>query len=137
MTWGPDIPDRSILYIINMVATVLSLAGSLWMTYFCLKVTGSQTLSAKLVLGIAVSDLFYTITNIMSLFQSQDKAIVGDFCRAEGVFRYYSLKFTLFFAALIAIVCYSASSRGNVNSKTFVRKSVLGGCLLFGSLSLG
>ena len=137
MAWGHDIPDRSILYIINMTATLLSLFGSIWMTYFCLKVSGTQPLSSKLVLGIALSDLFYSITNIMSIFEAQDKNIIDDMCRVEAIVRFYSLKLTLFFSTLIAIACYTASSKGNVNSKTFIKKSVLVGGSLFGAFTLG
>jgi len=136
MAWSDDIPNRTILYSINALATLLSLAGSLWMTYFCMK-TSSRTLSPKLILGIAVSDLLYSIANVMSIFEDKDGEVVDDMCRIEAVIRFYSLKLTLFFSMLITILCYVALRKGNINSKSFIKKSVVGGVLFFGALTLG
>lgn len=95
------------LQVINYIAASLSLIGSLLMIYFCCKST--RTVSTKLILSIAISDLLYSLVNMMSGFEDQ---VINTFCRAEGFLRQFFFDSSLLWATSTAIFCYKQLKGG-------------------------
>ncbi len=137
MVWGPNVEDSRRLFFINCVAAFLSLTGSIWMTYFCSRKPRPWTISMKLILFIAISDIVYSIANIMSAFQDEGPA-VSSLCFIEGVLRSCSFVLTLLFATCLGIVCCKSSNFNNHWShndqdKYLIKIVLLGAvtCLIF------
>ena len=137
MVWGPNVEDSGNLFVINLVAAFLSLAGSTWMTFFCSMKPQPWTISMKLILFIAISDIVYSIANIMSAFQDADPS-VSSLCFIEGVLRSCSFVLTLLFATCLGVVCCKSSNFNNHWSHNdqdkFLMKILIFGaitCLIF------
>ncbi len=111
MAWSDQLEDRTALLIINCVATFLSLIGCLWTMLQFFKSTPPRSVASKLIFILTTSDLIYSIANIMSMFENQDQSIVDGFCRLEAVFRFYSLKLSLFYSVCLAICCFKATNQ--------------------------
>jgi len=94
------------LITLNIVVTSLSLLSSFTMSLFCFKSPVRHTVCLKLILGIALADFFYSISNVFSFFDNSTEAI----CVIESILRLCSYQFSLIFATSIAILCYKAST---------------------------
>ena len=105
-------PNDTSLYILDLIVTILSLCGSLFMIYSCLKLPSSKSVSIRLILGIASADFLYSISNAISNFES-DSPITENLCMIEATIRHNSFFLSIFFATCTAIVSYKASDREN------------------------
>lgn len=97
----------SVLSTLHTIVTALSTAASLLMAHFCVKSRVYESAPGKLILSIALSDLVFACTNIMSLLKYQNITIV---CQIEAFIRAWSYMLCLFFPACIAALCYLTSS---------------------------
>lgn len=119
-----DIPSASFLYSLDLFATIISLIGSLFMCYLCMKVPSPKTISVKFIFAIAIADLFYTIANIMSNFEKLGRTIL--LCVAEANIRQSSFVLSIFFATCTAIVSYKAAlPHSTFNRGRFFKLSVI------------
>lgn len=91
----------------NAIATGLSIIGSLWMSYWCLKSSPRKSVTPKLILGIALSDFFYAVSNVMTPFDEDFSGV--QFCVVEGFLRQTGRMLTASFAACTAALCYKSS----------------------------
>jgi len=137
MVWNPDVEGSESLFIINCIASFFSLIGSLLMTYFCCRIERPWSIPTKLVLSIAISDIFYSIANIMSAFGDQGTS-VNLLCYTEAVIRACSFVTTLLFATCLAVFCckstnfdiaWSQNQQKQLLNKTFLLGTVA--CLIF------
>jgi len=137
MVWGPNLEHAARLYNINIFATTLSVVGSLFMCFCCIKAPSPRNVSLKLISVIAASDLVYSITNILSAFQDPDSSVVSPLCVVEGFLRFWTFEFSLFFASCISILCYKTCSFNTTfNQEAFFKKCVSIGTLLCLGLGL-
>jgi len=128
MVWGPDVEGASLLYTINLAVTVLSLTGSLIMTYYCFRLQPSKSIFLKLITSIALSDGFYSLANLISSFESEEMNVM---CYIEGFIRQCSFTLTLFFTTCLAILCSKTSNLSkSFDQENFFRKSVIIGIIL-------
>jgi len=112
-----DLDDHLVLYISNIISTSLSIIGSLWITYhFIARPKGSRKVHLKLIMGIALADLGYSVANIMSaIYYEKDSPL----CKTEGFIRQFSGILSIFMVTCTAVFCYLNSR----NSSTFNRNS--------------
>ena len=114
--------SESILYYVNYIASVLSLLGSLILIRSCYK-DPNKTTTLKLILGIALADFMYSITNIMSQFEEDQ---VSTLCQIEATLRTISLDLGLSMTTSIAIFCYRAIKEGSAFNQTkFLRYVII------------
>ena len=109
MAWQLHTFEGLLLYIANLAVTVLSLCGSLWTCYFCIKAGPGKNTSLKYIVSITCADLLYTLTNLMSAFEDESWEKL---CFTESVLREFSLQLTLFFSSCLAILCYKVTKYG-------------------------
>jgi len=95
-----NIEGASFLYIIDLIATILSFVGSLTMCYLCLRMKAPRTISHKFILAISVADFFYSISNILSNFETKDTTKL---CFIEGFIRESAFILTIFFSTCTAV----------------------------------
>jgi len=92
------------LKILNICFISVSLVASFTMTVLCLRKLKSNRKFIQLILGIACSDLVYSISNILSSVNQ-----VELICYGEAIIREWSFNFSLLFVIAIAILCWRSS----------------------------
>jgi len=107
MVWDNTVENAHMLWTINLVATVLSLLGSLLMAFLCTRVPDPKPVSLKLVLAIAISDFCYSIANFLSVFENH---VEGPLCKTEAFIRGFFFLLSVFWATCTAILCYKTST---------------------------
>ena len=131
MTFPDSLHQASLLKTLNFIAVGLSFIGSTYMIYSCATTKSSMSASTKFILAIAITDFFYTISNLMSGLQEQASEPVLPFCRLEAILRFTSFKLTLLFATCIAISCYKGTKYGKrFDPDQFFRSSMVAGVVI-------
>jgi len=135
MVWGPNIEGVHFLYGLNLVTTTLSLGGSIFISYYCFKAPSPRSAALKLLLGIGISDFFYSISNLLSAFQNEEN---GPLCHIEAFIRQFSFILSIFWATCIAILCYQTTKTEKLfNQERFFRRmSYIGFALSIGYTTL-
>ena len=111
-----NVEGASLLWILDLIATILSFLGSLLMLYFCYRVPSPRAASLKFILAVSIADLFYSIANILSNFETSD----GPLCYVEGVIRESSFILTIFFSTCTAVASHKVSwQKGSFSRSTF------------------
>jgi len=129
MASSPNETREFTYWLINIFTTILSILGSIWTTYFCLKLRSSQNYSMKLILAITIADFVYSIINFISIFENNtwDKA-----CAVQSLLREWSLQMTLFFSTCLALLCYKCAKYGSrYDQALFFRKCVIIGIFIY------
>ncbi len=122
-------PEQLTYFIVNAVTTVISILGSLWTCYFCLKVKSSQNYSMKFILAITIADFIYSLSNLMSIFEDTDWVRL---CQLESIVRECSLQFTLFFSTCFALLCYKCTKFGSrYDQSSFFKKCIAVGIFMW------
>ena len=125
--------DTRALWICNCIATTLSILGSIWTCYYCLKIRSSGNITLKLIIAITMSDFLYTIANFMSIFQTGSDTF---FCKLEAPIREVSLRLTLFFSTCLAILIYKSSKFGSdFDQEIYIKRIITIGIGIFVYLS--
>lgn len=141
MTFPDSLPHVTLLKDLNFIAVGLSFLGSLYIIYHCFKTKASLPASSKFILAIAITDFFYSVSNLMSGFQSkaenQKPEQIAPFCQWEAIIRFSSFKLTLLYATCIAISCYKSSQIGKrFDQDQFFRKSLIAGVVVLTYLGI-
>ncbi|RZK13863.1 MAG: hypothetical protein EOO43_17235 [Flavobacterium sp.] len=117
------------LFIINCVGTGLSIIGTIWSGHYFIKIGGYRNTSLMLIMLIMLSDFFYAVSNILTIFDGpapERRAI----CYADAFIRTWSYTLTLFFATCLSIFCYkSVNNAGKFDDKRFLRNCVIIGVI--------
>ena len=98
----------SILQTLNIISTVPSIIGSFVMIYLTSRVR-NKTLIIQLIKALAISDLFYSFSNVMVLFSSEEGSFL---CNTEGFFKDFFLKQSIFWTTSIAVLHYYLATKG-------------------------
>jgi len=101
------VPEANLLYHIDLVITILSVVGSLVLCFLCLRVPSPTTLSLKFILAISIADFFYSIANVLSIFETN---MTFKLCWTEANIRQVSFILSIFFSACTAIAFYRGST---------------------------
>jgi len=101
------VPEANLLYNIDLVITILSVIGSLVLCFLCLRVPSPTTLSLKFILAISIADFFYSIANVLSIFEEKT---TFKLCWTEANIRQVSFILSIFFSACTAIAFYRGST---------------------------
>ena len=118
---------------LNLVASVPSLIGALVMFYLCLKNISSNT-SIKLIFALAIADIIYSTSNIMTVFRYPADGIL---CKLEASSRYFSSGLILWLATSISVLHYKIITQLQTFRKTrFIVVSLTLGVLLNVCLAL-
>ena len=129
MVWGPKVVDADLLKILNLVAAVLSLSGSSYMIYSGLKVASPKPALLKLILTTAIADFIYSISNLMSTFQTE--STVDTMCYIEAGVRACSFVMSVFYVTCISVLCYkSLMPRNTFNQNLFFRRVLILGFII-------
>jgi len=132
MVWGSDVEGHSLLFNINLTATILSLTGSIIMSYSCFKRNPSTSIFLKMITAIAISDVFFSIANLLSTFEGEE---MNSLCYIEGFLRQSSFIMTLLFTTSLAILCSRIANLSvNPDQEDYFMKSLIFGiiiCLLY------
>jgi len=110
MVWNSNIPSVSLLKNTNTIATILSVFGSLWASYYSARTLSASNTSIKFIFVITLSDLLFSIANLMSIFEPEIENSV--LCHIEAIIRQSSWKISLFFSSALAVFCYKSCSGG-------------------------
>ena len=123
MIRDPNFKGYAILYPFDLVATLLSLLGSIFMCYLYLRAPKPRTTSFKLILATSLADLLYTISNVMSNFENIE---TSNLCYIEATIRNSSFILSIFFSACVAIVSYkSFLPQRHFNQRNFFLRSIV------------
>ena len=121
MVWNKDIPNAQLLYKINLASSSLSLIASSLMTYHGLK-TKNKSITLKLILAIAISDLIYSITNILTAFENEEN---NEICHLDAFLRQFSVTSSIFWVTCTAIICYKSSKPSlSFNQNRFFTRAI-------------
>ena len=90
------------LYMINLFVTLLSLAASSLMIIYIMK-TKRKTPILNFILVIAISDLFYSIANLLSIFETETSESL---CNSEAFIRQFFFSLSILMAGSISFLCY-------------------------------
>jgi len=117
--------DYAFFHHINRISSGFSLLGSLWMTYFCLRTSSPRSVSLNIILAIAISDLAYSISNIMSEFE-RNTTIADAYCVVEGIMRQSSVVSSIYWTMCTAILCYKSSKYiSSFSQNAFFRNALI------------
>jgi len=94
------------LFFSNLCATILSLIGSVWMSYSGFKVKPPRNDIVNLILFVALSDVLYAVANLISNTRLENFDAI---CSVEGFLREFFLVMSVFLAASIAGLAYKTS----------------------------
>jgi len=118
------------LFITNCIGTSLSLFGTIWNCYYFIKIGGYKNTSLRLIMLIILSDFFYAVANIMTIFDGPAPTL-KPICYADAFIRTWSYTLTLFFAMCLSLFCYkSVKNAGRFNDTSFLTKCIVIGVLL-------
>jgi len=78
------------------------------MTYFCFRTSHPRSVSLKIILAIAISDLAYSTANIMSEFERNTTG-TDAYCVIEGMMRQSSVVSSIYWTMCTAILCFKSS----------------------------
>ena len=126
MVWGENVAHVSTLYNINLVATGLSLVASLLMIYACLRSGKIRIVSFKLLLAIVLSDLGFSLSNLLSAFETQSNGVL---CHIEAFLRQFTYLLSMYFVTVTSILCYKCTTHPNFDQNRFFLRVVAFGCL--------
>ena len=119
--------DDTLMQTLNLIATIPSIIGASLMTYYSIRNLSANAF-VKLILLLALSDLFYSISNVMSLLQSPEGSIA---CITEGVLRMFTKNFSICVASSIALLHYHVIKMDLTFKKSrFLVISIVSGALL-------
>ena len=117
-------PDDPVMQILNLVASVPSIIGTLIMIYHT-STTLTSKISTKLIFALAISDLVYSVANLLAIFKLT-KGSVG--CDVEAILREFSSKFSIWIVSAIALLHYQVLKMSpKFNKMRFLIISILGG----------
>jgi len=129
-----DIEGAGFLYPLDLIATVLSLGGSIVLFCLCLRMQSTFMLSLKFILAISIADFFYSFANVLSNFQNSS---TEGLCTVEAILRQCSFILSIFFSTCTAIASYkSAEPQSKFNRPRFFILSVTVGPIIFFSVSI-
>ena len=118
-----DPEETSLLINLNLGVGILSLIGSLWMSYFCYEVPNPKSAAVKIIFAIALSDLLYSISNIMTKFEP---LFGGTYCHIEAFIRQFSFVLSLYWATCISILSLQSSIHGTeLDQKRFFKRATI------------
>ena len=114
--------DHTTLFqILNLVATIPSLIGTLLMAYFCFK-NRSANISVNLILALAICDFMYSMSNLMSVFGSEPESVA---CMIEAFSRGFFVKLSVCLVTSIAILHYKIlKSEPGFNKNKFLLQAI-------------
>ena len=126
----PDVDGQTAWSTVDIVATTLSIAGSLFMSYFCLLLLRySPSVHVKIVLSIAISDFLFSVANAMSNFEKGEG--VGPLCKSEAIIRQIGFFMTIYFTVVAAVFASKVSTLQTEQSKNkFFKSAVCYGFLI-------
>jgi len=115
---------------VDIVATTLSIAGSLIMGYFCLMfLRHTRSVQVRIIFSIAMSDFIFSISNALSNFEKGET--VGLLCQSEAIIRQGGYFMTIYFTVIAGIFASRVSKLQTEESKLrFFHKSIAYGLLL-------
>lgn len=136
MVWNHDIEGVTALKFINLISTLISLSGTLWASYYCIKVPSAINNSLKFIFAITFADLVFSCCNLMAHFEAEEE--LSTFCYVEAFIRQCSFFLSLFFATSLSLLCFKAAKYGDLfDQDSFFKKVLAIGlaiCLLMTSL---
>lgn len=113
----PNFRGHDILYPIDLVATILSICGSICMYCLCIRTPGKLNISTKFIIAVATADFAYTISNVLSNFETRETTRL---CYLEASLRHVAFVLSIFFSACLAIVSYQSTlPRNNMRLRSF------------------
>ena len=117
----------TIIYFLNILATVPSLIGSGIVSYHSFK-KRSLSISIKLILALSTSDFFYSAVNLISAFETNPQGLL---CQFEGFFRIFFRNISMCVAIAIAILHYKIITASvDFNRKRFLTGTIFAGVLV-------
>jgi len=135
MIRDPNFKGYALLYPLDIVATTLSLFGSLFMCYLYIRAPKPRTVPLKFIMAISLADLLYSISNVMSNFEGIETVRL---CHIEATIRNSSFILSIFFSACVAIVSYkSFLPQRHFNKRRFFLRAILLGPLVCIFMSVG
>ena len=90
------------LYIVNEVVSLFSLLGSFLMAFFIIR-NKEKTIILYFILAIAVSDFFYSISNLLSILETKTSSHL---CHLEAFTRQFFFALSIMMTSSISILCY-------------------------------
>ncbi len=132
-------PNDKFWFFIDMLCTIFSILGSIYIIKFCSKSSHQENPAVKFIFAMALSDLIFSATNILSAFQP---AVTGPcqtkLCTTEAVIRQISYMYTILFAACSAILASKAATpMRSFNPHLLFRLSLIIGAFIGLVLCLG
>ena len=126
--------DHTTLFqVLNLVATIPSLIGTLLMSYFCFK-NRSANILVNLILALAICDFMYSASNLMSVFGSELESAA---CVIEAFSREFFSKLSVCLVTSIAILHYKIlESAPGFNKNKFLLQAIAADILLSSANSL-
>jgi len=131
MVWDntKDHYHTHLLFNLHCIGTALSLIGSLWAIYFCLRSRGFKKIHLRFVFAIILSDFFYAISNLLAIFDGP-KPKVNTICASDAFIRVWSFTLILYFATCLTILCFKRVKYGaDFNQGLYFRRCVIIGVI--------
>jgi len=128
-----EVTGKEVLWWLDLIATVLSFVGSLWMVVCCLRAPSPKSLSLKLIAAVGIADFLYSIANLLSNFQvsGTSGSDEDDLCSLEAILRQVSYTLSIFFSTCIAVASYlSMSPIKRFNRSLFFMSTVVLGIVI-------
>jgi len=89
------------ILIVNLISTLLSVIGEVFMIYVYFKIPSMKKFSVKLIVSLMVGNFIYGLANLCTYFQ-----LLHDSCNLEGVLRTIGYMSAIFWALTILIISY-------------------------------
>jgi len=97
------------------------------MTYHCFN-TKNKTIALKLIFAVALSDFFYSISNILTAFENEENNTI---CQVDAFLRQVSVCASIFWVTCTAIICYKSSTSWRLfNQNRFFKQALVIGTFL-------
>lgn len=114
--------DDPLLFYANIAASGLSLMSSLFMVYLTLK-RSLKSSSLHLITYIFLSDLFYSVSNLLSVSKLEETFL----CQAQAFMGQYFFLMSMLLSSSVALMSYFTlrSLDSRFDSRMFVYKAVL------------
>lgn len=99
--------------ILNCLITVLSMASTIWIVYLCHK-TKPYTVAIQLISILSFSDLFFSVSNFLPVFQYEEGSVM---CNIEAHTKMFFFSLSVFMGATIAVYHYKLANLNRPFSK--------------------
>jgi len=131
MVWDYSKGEHTeVLFILHCIGTTLSILGTSWVVFYCIKSKAYRRVHLRLVFALTLSDFFYAVANVLAIFDPPAPKVNVN-CTADAFIRVCSFTMIQLFATALTVLCYLKVKYGRAfNQSAFFNRTCIFGFVM-------